>query len=119
MRVTRLAAAAAGVGILLGPFTNTWTRVTTDLGALDGGRQTAFGMNDAGDAVGMAEGRDGALRAVLFRGGVAVDLNDRIDPAAGWRLTEARDINARGQIAGTGWLHGRQRAYLLTPARWR
>lgn len=92
--------------------------VTTDLGALDGGRQSAaFGMNDAGDVVGMAEGRDGALRAVLFRGGVAVDLNDRIDPASGWRLTEARDINARGQIVGTGWLHGRQRAFLLTPVR--
>lgn len=88
-----------------------------DLGTLPGGRQSvAFAISETGDIVGMADGAGRALRAVLVRGGTMIDLNERIPPGSGWVLTEARDINERGQVVGTGWLHGEQRAFLLTPA---
>ena len=44
------------------------------------------------------------------------DLNNLIDPKAGWRLVRAEDINENGWIVGTGWFNGNRRAFLLTPA---
>jgi hypothetical protein len=44
-----------------------------------------------------------------------VDLNGLIDPASGWTLAAARDINDSGWIVGTGTLNGQARAFLLTP----
>ncbi len=44
-----------------------------------------------------------------------IDLNTLIDPASGWILTSARDINDAGQITGTGLFDGQPRAFLLTP----
>lgn len=43
------------------------------------------------------------------------DLNTLIDPASGWTLFDARDINDAGQIVGTGTISGTQHAFLLTP----
>ena len=44
-----------------------------------------------------------------------VDLNALLPAGSGWVLSEARAINAKGQIAGNGTLHGRPHAFLLTP----
>jgi len=89
----------------------------TSLGILPGGRQSfAYGLNEAGEAVGASEAADGSLHATLYRGGQIIDLNTVIPSASGWRLTEARDINASGVIVGTGVIRGRQRAFRLTPA---
>jgi ankyrin repeat protein len=86
----------------------------------------ATALNDAGDAVGDAMGNltrlqdlgpDGMLpsRAVLWRNGTAIVLDDVIPPDTGWRLRSAGLINARGEIAGTGLLNGVERSYLLHP----
>jgi len=86
------------------------------LGVLPGGRQSfAYGINERGDAVGSAESTDGSLHATLYRAGQVIDLNTLIAAGSGWRLTEARGINASGAIVGTGVFQGRQRAFKLTP----
>ena len=43
------------------------------------------------------------------------DLNTLIHPNSGWVLTSASDINAWGQIVGSGIRNGQQHGYLLTP----
>jgi len=65
-------------------------------------------------------GRADIEAAIWTAGSGLVDLNTRLDASgAGWRLVEARAINALGQIVGYG-LDTRQdegswRAFLLTP----
>jgi hypothetical protein len=55
------------------------------------------------------------LRATLWTNGTATDLNTLIPEGSGWTLLEARGVNARGQIVGTGVRNGDERAFLLTP----
>lgn len=43
------------------------------------------------------------------------DLNTLVDPASGWTLTDARDINGGGQISGSGLFAGQRHAVLLKP----
>lgn len=80
------------------------------------------GINNAHTVVGHAEipndaEVDRAFITVITNGvaDIMVDLNDRIDPAGGWELLTAIDINDMGQITGTGLLNGGKRAFLLTP----
>lgn len=88
-----------------------------DLGTLPGGTQSfAYAINHRGQAVGAADAA-GSLRAVLYEAGKVIDLNTLIPVQSGWVLTEARDINDKGQITGTGTINGRQRAFVLTPVR--
>jgi probable HAF family extracellular repeat protein len=88
----------------------------TNLGTLPGGHQSfAYGINNAGDVVGSAEAAQGGLRAVLYRSGKILDLNALVPAQSRWVLTEARAINASGQIVGTGIIDGSERAFLLTP----
>ena len=45
-----------------------------------------------------------------------LDLNDLIDPASGWVLTDVRDINNHGQIVGYGTSpQGHTHGFPLTP----
>ena len=87
-----------------------------DLGTLGGYVSTAFALNDAGSVVGMAQNAANAMRAFAWTvtGGMR-DLNEFIPVNSGWVLTEARGINASGQIVGNGLLNGQPRAFLLTP----
>ena len=90
--------------------------ILTDLGTLPGGHQSfAYGLNNNGEVVGSAEAGQGGLRAVLYRSGRIVDLNTLLPVHSGWVLTEARAINAAGQIVGTGIIDGAEHAFLLTP----
>ena len=61
--------------------------------------------------------------AFVWQHGRVYDLNTCLSNGAGWLLTDARGINAKGQIVGTGFLAqdpkepavNRRMAYLLTP----
>lgn len=82
----------------------------------------ARAFNDAGVAVGVtfAGSPDDAAHAFVWRDGRARDLNELIAPGAGgsnWVLSDAWDINERGQIVGTGRLEGSSiaRGFIATP----
>lgn len=100
----------------------------TNLGSLGGcallGSATLCGVaeaiNTAGDIVGMAVDAGGQTRAVLWRNGVAYDLNGRFSPQSDWILLAwALDINLQGHIVGLGFRSGpdgpRKAAFLLIP----
>jgi uncharacterized protein (TIGR03437 family) len=55
------------------------------------------------------------LRAFLYHARAMYDLNSLIPSGSGWTLSYATGINDAGQIAGTGFHNGQQRAFLLTP----
>lgn len=77
--------------------------VMKDLGGLGGYDSYATGINEAGDVVGASNLVAGVgYHAFLYSGGTLKDLNDLIDPALGWTLAYAGDINDKGQIAAIG-----------------
>lgn len=82
----------------------------TDLGALSGGYSYAYGINEAGDVVGMSN-----ACAILWRAGQIIDLTNQIPAGAGWTLARANAINAGGEIVGEGFQLGFPHAFLLTP----
>jgi hypothetical protein len=67
--------------------------------------------------VGESTDADGVDHAILIDDGKVIDLNDRIPAGSGWELLFATGINERGQIAGTGFLNGQVRGFLLTPTK--
>ena len=85
--------------------------VLTGIAADDG---AAYAINDSGEVVGASGGSKGVLSACIWRNRVCVDLNGQVS-LTGWRLSEARGINSRGQIVGVGEYRGRNHAFLLTP----
>ncbi|MDQ4128137.1 MAG: Ig-like domain-containing protein [Actinomycetota bacterium] len=76
-------------------------------------------INDAGQVVGSAclpDGGEGCKdQAVVYQGGQMQRLNNLTDPASGWDLHRATDINEEGQIVGTGTISSEEHAFLLTP----
>ncbi len=87
-----------------------------DLGTLPGDVQSvARSISASGLVVGSSEQENGRETAVLWKDGQIIDLNTLLAPNSGWTLTEARGINAHGQIVGEGRWHGQERAFLLTP----
>ena len=90
----------------------------TDLGnAFGGDISSADAINDQGVIVGAASLPGGSGHAFIeFPGGPMGDLNDFIDPTAGWTLGEALAINGQGQIlVAANDAAGHDRAVLLTP----
>ena len=92
----------------------------TDLGKLLPAHtySRAWAVNTAGQIVGVSSvswftRQD--ERAFVYDNGVMRDLNLLIPAGSGWVLNAATDINAHGQIVGTGMLNGRERGFLLTP----
>jgi len=79
----------------------------------------ATAIDDSGTIVGVsATGTADCPRephALLWAHGYRYDLNDLIPNNSGWVLSEARAINAKGQITGNGKLNGKPHAFLLTP----
>jgi probable HAF family extracellular repeat protein len=94
--------------------------VMSDLGALP--RQNisaAHAINDAGQTVGYSRRLEtdlaSSIGVIWSEAGVrplSADVRDR----APWSITDARDINNRGQIAGVGLHLGSSTGVLLTPA---
>ena len=92
--------------------------VMIDLGTLPGDEySSASAINAAGTVVGWSQpGFFGSQsRAVLWRRHEVVDLNALIPAGSGWVLTSAADINAAGQIIGTGQFKSQSRPFILTP----
>jgi probable HAF family extracellular repeat protein len=92
----------------------------TDLGTLDGLALSSSLANDiSNDGLIVGESRlntySSLPRAFIHDGTTMVDLNDLIDPLAGWMLQSAQAINASGQIVGYGSHNGQIHAFLLTP----
>lgn len=81
--------------------------------------QTVFAqaLNDDGQVVGYVESEFG-LTAFLYSQGMLYNLNTLLEPMtnSGWQLHFAYDINAQGQIVGSGLYQGREQAFLLTPS---
>ena len=90
-----------------------------DLGIIGGDQSWARSINDAGQIVGEVEISMGLTHATLFDptgAGNNIDLNTVIDPASGWTLKSANDINASGWIVGWGYnREGERHAFLLVP----
>lgn len=93
------------------------------LGTLGGGFSEAKSINNIGQVVGYSEtglSGDNSQHAFIYREpslGMQ-DLNDLIDPASGWTLQQAWEINDRGSIVGYGVnasTGDTERAFLLEP----
>jgi probable HAF family extracellular repeat protein len=68
-----------------------------------------------GVTVGTFTAPDGLHAFVHTAADGAVDLNTRIPSDSGWFLSQARAVNASGQIAGQGLVGSEPHAFLLTP----
>lgn len=75
----------------------------------------ANAIAETGEIVGSSYAVEGQNRAVRWRDGVVTDLNTLIDPASGWVLIEAHDVNESGWIVGRGLLNGDQQGFILRP----
>lgn len=84
----------------------------TDLGTLGFSTSVATGINDSGQVVGVLIGEE-ITSAFLWENGNMTDLNDLIDPASGWQLLSAHNINDKGMIVGQGIFYNHLFAFLL------
>ncbi len=84
---------------------------TTDLPNGEGN-----GINERGDVVGFVNNRaTAASAAAIWIDSTLYLLEDLTPDATGWRLLKATDINAAGEIVGTGTRDGQSRSFLLRP----
>lgn len=70
-------------------------------------------INNAGQGVGLAQVKRRWI-AFLCQNNQLYDLNALV-PGSGWILSDADDINERGQIVGMGQFKGQRHGFLLTP----
>ena len=97
-----------------------------NLGVLPTGRGSeGLAINSAGEVVGAANvfvpfppgstpPGEYVGHAFLYSDRKMQDLNDMVPANTGWVLNQATGINDRGEIAGTGTIHGEIHAFLLT-----
>ena len=88
-----------------------------DLSAGTPSMSFANAVNDFGVVVGDEWDSTTAVKtALMWQNGVTIDLNTVIDPALGWHLDSANDIDNEGRICGTGTLNGvAGTAFILEP----
>jgi len=97
------------------------SNVMRDLGTLPGRMESeAHAINNRGQVVGVSsnyERRVGSMenRGFLWQDGEMLDLNSLLDPAFGWDILEAVDINDQGWIACNGTRGSVSRGLLLVP----
>jgi probable HAF family extracellular repeat protein len=88
----------------------------TDIQSLGGPFSQGFGINSAGDVVGVSQLTGGTQAAFLFRNGTSYYLNLLVPMDDSWNFISAEAINDAGQIAGLGkGPAGVLRGYVLTP----
>lgn len=90
----------------------------TDLGAPAGravGFTNAHAVNNFGVVVGSLYERFIGDSGFVWQNGQMQNLNELIDPAAGWHIVEAVDVNDQGQIAAYGCIGQTCDSLLLTP----
>ena len=85
-----------------------------DLGTLGGTSSTATGVNASGQVVGHSTLANGSRQPFFFANGVMSNVNTLV-PGLSNVDTARLYLNDAGQIAGTGTIGGKQRAFLLTP----
>lgn len=87
----------------------------TDLGTLGGDWSWASGINDSGEAVGLAETADGGFHSFIFSHGGITDLS-LLAPvvAAGWTSIVVSSINNNGQMVGHGFHNSSDEGFLLS-----
>jgi probable HAF family extracellular repeat protein len=88
----------------------------TSLGTLGGSFSIARDINNRGEVVGgsLTEG-DENFHGFLYRDNRLYDLNELLQPDAGWEMIQAFAINNRGEIIGIGSQSGQDRIVLLRP----
>jgi probable HAF family extracellular repeat protein len=86
------------------------------LGTLGGAFSIARALNNHGEVVGgsLTQG-DENFHGFLYRNHQLHDLNDFLDPRAGWEVIQALGINNHGEIIGIGCCTGQDRIVLLRP----
>lgn len=77
----------------------------------------ALGINNNNQVVGVIEAANGEAHAALWSGGKVIDLNDAIEKREGWTLVQARGINNKGFIVGTGIKGGHVGAFVVGPIK--
>ena len=83
-----------------------------------GAPSACVAMNNKGDIVGTQSSNP--LQAVLWKNLQIQALISLITPGSGWQmLTVPYDINDSGQIVGVGMRGGQQRAFLMTPHKYK
>jgi probable HAF family extracellular repeat protein len=98
-------------------FLDRWGKMT-DLGTLGGRDSNAGAINNEGDVVGTAQTSTSVSHGYIARHGRMIDLNSLIPAGSGIVITNAEDINDRGQIAAEGYATSTSTvrlALLLTP----
>ncbi len=78
-------------------------------------RTIPWAINLAGVVVGESQDDNGDFTAFVRRDAEMLQLQTLIDPALGWDLRAAYDINDAGQITGEGFVNGKRRCFVLTP----
>lgn len=90
----------------------------TILSTLGGDYCEPLGINNLGQVIGLSKTSSGLLHAFVTGpgGGPLTDLETLDDVVkAGWSDLTVAAINDLGQIAGTGFIDGQQRAFFLSP----
>ncbi len=96
-------------------FSNGINLLMRDLGTLDRPIDNSFAnaINDRSWIVGTSTTRSGTNQAFVWHDGVMSNLNDLIESASGWVLTNATGINKYNEIVGNGLYFGQPRAFIL------
>ncbi len=86
------------------------------LGTLGGSFSIAHDLNNNGEVVGgsLTKG-DESFHGFLYRDNRLYDLNEFVDPSAGWEVLQALGINNHGEIIAIGCNTGQDRIVLLRP----
>lgn len=85
-----------------------------DLGTLGGTTSSAAGVNASGQVIGNSSLANGSKQPFLFANGVMLNVNALVPGLSDVDASHLY-LNDAGQIAGTGTIGGKQRAFLLTP----
>ena len=89
--------------------------VMTDLGTIGTANSDAKAINENGQVVGQLTFPGGVEYAMFWQDGEMFDLNDLISSDSDFVLTNACDINNKGQIVCSGKIGVEGHAFLLTP----